>query len=332
MTKLSSSAASPVAHLIGPGSLKIHTGQLAYSTGKPPLIRLDPRALQSVFCYGAVGLTGEASQRICTEKIHLAWFDRHGSKYLGGLFTPSDPHVALRLAQHCAFSDTPFRLALAKQLVRDKLDSQIHAARHYQRQGNAFSGEALRRLKEQADQVEFAGTLSTLRGQEGAASVEWFRLFAALLPSPWEFPRRARRPPPDPINALLSLGYMLLFSRMQAQAAAWGLETHIGVLHEFRSGRASLACDLMDPFRVLAVDRWVLYLCHQGMVSQQDFEHTVSGVRLVPSRFAQILGHWEEHYQNHQLQKLIDQSLSQFIGQIRSQLPSTNVRDPDEMW
>ena len=78
-----------------------------------------------------------------------------------------------------------------------------------------------------------------------------------LLRPPWRFVQRVRRPPTDPVNALLSLGYTWVLTRTVARCEAAGLEVNLGGLHDYRPGRPSLACDLMEPLRVPAVDRWV---------------------------------------------------------------------------
>src|SRR4051794_19751513 len=94
-----------------------------------------------------------------------------------------------------------------------------------------------------------------VRGFEGAASAAWFAFLGGLFEPPWSFRARARRPPTDPVNALLSLGYTWLLNRMNARAEAAGYEIYLGGLHEYRAGRPSLGCDLIESLRIPAVDR-----------------------------------------------------------------------------
>ena len=108
-----------------------------------------------------------------------------------------------------------------------------------------------------------------LARDRGRSLCPWFEFFGKLLLPPWQLSRRVRRPPTDPVNALLSLGYTLLLQRTLAACEAVGLDAALGSLHEYHPGRPSLACDLMEPLRVPAVDRWVIALCNQHRIARK---------------------------------------------------------------
>jgi CRISPR-associated protein Cas1 len=209
------------------------------------------------------------------------------------------------------------RLAAARIIVASKIDSQRQAARHYQRHGCHSAGAALRALDLACDLSRAAANIDALRGVEGAATAAWFNLFAELLSPPWHFPGRARRPPTDPVNALLSLGYTILQSRVVARCQAAGLEVYLGALHEYRAGRPSLACDLMEPLRVPSVDRWVLRLCHGGSLRPADFTDTTDGTRLQPAVFPGTIHDWEEHWVSGGHDTALDQNLEQYVRWLR---------------
>ena len=158
------------------------------------------------------------------------------------------------------------------------------------------AGPLLNRLKTFEEQAAGAKNLDVLRGVEGAASAAWFVLLGALLRPPWQFTQRRRRPPTDPVNALLSLGYTWLLARTVARCEAAGLEVNLGGLHEYRPGRPSLACDVMEPLRVPAVDRWVVGLCNGGQLRTADFVAENGGVRLHSDAFGRILTTWQTHW------------------------------------
>jgi CRISPR-associated protein Cas1 len=201
-------------------------------------------------------------------------------------------------------------------VVSAKIASQAQAARHYQRQGCGEAGPVLRRLQEAMGPCA-AATLEQLRGLEGSASAAWFDLLGRLLQPPWRFEQRSRRPPRDPVNALLSLGYTWLLWRTVARCEAEGLEVNLGGLHEYRPGRPSLACDLMEPLRVSAVDRWVLGLCNQGMIAPGDFLDEPDGVRLQEGRFGGMLRSWEQYLQDHQQESVLDGWVSELLVWLR---------------
>ena len=197
------------------------------------------------------------------------------------------------MRQHRVFADPAHRRDWAKLVVAGKIDAMTAAARHYQRHGVTL-GTLLVDLDALRGQLPAAPTADVVRGLEGAATAIWFRYFATLLPAPWDFPSRTRRPPADPVNALLSLGSTWLLNRATAALEAQGYEVYLGGLHEYRAGRPSLSCDLIEPLRVPAVDRWVVLTCGQGELSPAHFVREESGgFRLQPSAFRKTLYLWE---------------------------------------
>jgi len=119
--------------------------------------------------------------------------------------------------------------------------------------GFAVQGQ-IDRLERARTTLRDTPTLSAVLGVEGAGSRDYFAGLAKLLDSSWEFTGRRRRPPPDPINSLLSLGYTLLTQEATAAVEAAGLDPYFGFLHSARVGRPSLALDLVEEFRPVLVD------------------------------------------------------------------------------
>lgn len=313
---------TPVAHLVGPGKLKVVNGQLAYSTREEAPLRLDPQTLRLVFCYGAVGVTDEALQLLFASQIEVAWLTPAGQHCRGRLARSDASQTPLRLRQYQRFGDASWRRDFAAALVQAKVDSQLQAVRHYQRHGGPTAGEVLERLRVERNACAEAPDLDSLRGLEGAASAEWFGYLGKLLRAPWVFVHRVRRPPTDPVNALLSLGYTFLLSRVVARCEAVGLEVALGTLHEYRSGRPSLGCDLMEPLRVPAVDRWVVELCNGGWLRETHFTSGEEGVRLQPKVFPHIIQRWEAHWLSGS-EEALDAVMVRLLDQLRPARLST---------
>ncbi len=291
------SVAAGVAHLVGPGSLKVINGHLAFSqTGQSP-IRLDPTALTSVTCYGEVSVSGPAMDLLFRHGVPTAWLTPGGTRCRGRL-ARTDPTTTLtRVRQHRVFARPEARLEWGKAVVVGKVDAMVVAARHFQRHGTATAGPLMARLADFAGRVPAVESHDRLLGVEGAASAAWFEFFATLLQPPWTFPGRTRRPPTDPVNALLSLGYTWLLTRATARAEARGYEIYLGGLHEYRAGRPSLSCDLIEPLRVPAVDRWVVAVCNQRELMPDRFrEEEGGGFKLQPGSFGRTLHSWETYW------------------------------------
>jgi CRISPR-associated protein Cas1 len=244
-------------------------------------------------------------------EIEVAILSAHGGKCRGRLTTGHDSAVVLRVGQHRFLADPQRRLALARQIVIEKLISQRDAARHFQRHGCAEAGPARQRIEQFLSSAQGAGSLETLRGLEGAGSVAWFGVLARVLRDPWTFPSRQKRPPPDPVNALLSLGYTWLHQHVVSRLQARGFEVALGALHDYRAGRASLACDVMEPFRIPAVDRWVITVCNEGHLHPDRFRRDPErgGVRVPEDQFSNLLGSWEQDWSGRCLDRMLEANI-----------------------
>jgi len=291
------SIAPAVAHLVGPGKLSVVNGRLGYSIPEQPRLQLDPTRLRELFCYGAISVSDEALRLLCQHEVAVAWLSASGSICRGRLVTGRDPTTRLRMAQHRALAIVTQQCEFARGIVSAKFDSQLAAARHFQRHGHRMAGSVLAQLNAGRSRVATIRDLNELRGFEGAAAQAWFGLLGSLLAPPWTMNGRSRRPPRDPVNALLSLGYTWLCQRTVARAEAAGLEVQLGALHEYHPGRPSRACDLMEAWSVPVVDSWMLRLCAEVPYHPDQFEQSEKGVRLPAGQFGRVLANWETHWQ-----------------------------------
>jgi CRISPR-associated protein Cas1 len=311
---------SQIIHLVGPGTLRVHNGRLEFR-GPPDrrLVFSAPQA-RNVLCYGRVTLTSDALRLLLAASAHVSLLTVAGDRCRGYIAAPGSAHPVLRILQAHVLLDPKACLEFARTTVRRKIQSAASAAEHYQHNYHALAAPALRTLRAFEAQCGDAASLGALRGLEGAASVAWFGLLCRLLRPPFTFTRRTRRPPTDPANSLLSLGYALLLRRVTARAEAWGFDSFLGALHVYRPGRPSLICDLVEPLRVPAVDRWMLALCNQGRVALEHFRRRpgdATAVELTPDAFPDVLAAWEGHWHDHQLSLILDRTLQQANEAIR---------------
>lgn len=311
------SVATPVAHLVGPGKIKVVNQHLAFSCPGQGTIRLDPRTLKTLCCYGNVTISDEAFRLIFRHGIAVAWLTPSGNRCHGRLVGCDPASATLRSLQHQTLAQDQFALAWARFIVHAKIRSQCEAARRFQRNGCGQAASVLAALEPLLAQTAAAQSLDQVRGLEGAASAAWFRYLATVFRPPWVFTQRLRRPPPDPVNALLSLGYTWVHTRATAKAEAYGLEVYLGGLHDFRPGRPSLACDLVEPLRVPAVDRWVVSLCNQNRLSPADFVSENGGMRLNPKVFGRVLHSWETHWVQGKHEQVLEKLLLAFVEMVR---------------
>lgn len=162
---------------------------------------------------------------------------------------------------------------LVRGFVRGKLKNYRHSLLRTQREHPDIDlNNNITRLENAIAPIEKTNSINSLRGLEGAGSAAYFGYFQQLIKtSEFRFEARRRRPPTDPVNALLSFGYSLLHHDVQSALNIVGFDPYLGYLHVERYGRPSLALDLMEEFRPSIVDGVVLSLINKRSLALTDF-------------------------------------------------------------
>jgi len=238
---------------------------------------------QLVLC-GSVSVTAQALNWLCQEGVPVVHLT--SGHWFCGLTTGITLRNAyVRAAQFQAAADPPRCLALAKRVVAAKGANQRTLLR---RNASPSPAVDLDQMAELLRKVEQAASPEQLLGLEGNLAARYYANFGALL-SPrdlhtdWDFRNRNRRPPKDPVNALLSFGYAMLTKECTVALLAEGLDPWWGLYHRPRHGRPSLALDLMEEFRPLVVDSAVITAVNTGMLAAGDFIRSQAGCMLRPA-------------------------------------------------
>jgi CRISPR-associated protein Cas1 len=196
-------------------------------------------------------------------------------------------NVLLRRAQYRASDDPAAAAALARSIVIGKVFNQRGVLQRALRDhgealpapAEAALSEGVARLARVLRRLDMALPLEAVRGAEGEAAQAYFAAFPHLLRGDpaFGFPGRVRRPPTDPVNALLSFVYVLLTHDARSALESVGLDPAVGFLHRDRPGRPSLALDLSEEFRAWLADRLVLTLVNRRQLAPGDFEMRPGG-------------------------------------------------------
>lgn len=200
-----------------------------------------------------------------------------------------------RVMQYRVSLDEAFCLSFARELVAAKIEAQIDfltGLRDVEFQSRYALTVALRRMQGVRDSLLAKDSLAALRGAEGAAAAAYFEGFTDVLPGHLKFNGRNRRPPKDPVNALLSLGYTLLHAEAVLALYGAGLDPFVGFFHTLDFGRESLACDVVEPLRV-TVDRHVLSLFRSEKMRADDFSLVDGGCLLGKAGRSRFYAEWE---------------------------------------
>jgi CRISPR-associated protein Cas1 len=238
--------------------------------------------LSQLVVLGNVQVSTQAIRELCGRGIPVCWMSFGG--WLSG-FTDGLGHnnVEIRRAQFRAADDAGAALGLARRFVRNKIAN----CRTLLRRNHPDAPEAtLRELSALSEATEGAPGLPELLGLEGNAARLYFEAFPALIRATgggelkFDFTTRSRRPPRDPVNALLSFAYSLLAKDITVTARAVGLDPFLGFYHQPRHGRPALALDLMEEFRPIIADSVVLSAINTGVVTSVDFVRSSLGVAM----------------------------------------------------
>jgi CRISP-associated protein Cas1 len=244
-----------------------------------PANQIPIHGVDGIVAFGRVSISPPLLGFCAERGVTISWFSEHG-RFLARAEGPVSGNVLLRRAQYRA-TDTPEQAAaIARSIVIGKVVNQRSVLRRALRDhGTAMPapdcdalGFAIDRLDRALTGLGKRMTLDEVRGMEGDAARVYFSVFAALLrDSSFTFSERLRRPPTDPVNALLSFIYALLTHDARSALEGVGLDPAVGFLHRDRPGRPSLALDLVEEFRAWFADRLVLSLINRRQVTPCDF-------------------------------------------------------------
>lgn len=236
--------------------------------------------------FGNAHITTPALTTLLERDIPVTFLS-HGGWFRGIAHGLGHRNVELRTAQYRQSFDETFCLRFARDLVAAKIANQRTILRRNGRD-DPERASALDRLSAARKTSGRAASLSELLGFEGDAASVYFRAFARLLSPPnaeagtlpFRFDARNRRPPMDPVNAMLSLAYAMLARHFTVALASVGLDPYRGFYHAPRYGRPALALDMMEPFRPIIADSVVLSVVNTGGIAAPDFIVATTGTAL----------------------------------------------------
>ena len=258
-----------------------------------PLVKVD-----QVVVLGDSTLTAPALAALLEQRTEITFLGAYGD-FRGRIVPAGSRNSLLRLAQFRAHEDPLRSLELARQFVSGKLSNLrtllLRSNRKLKDEAVAAAAEGMHTILGQVNALESDGVppadpgrpqvgtaWGSLQGLEGAATARYFGVFGRLLRSDagLAFESRNRRPPRDPVNALLSYGYTLLLHQCSAALQIAGLDPYIGYLHSSQYSKPALALDLMEEFRGPVVDSVVLTLVNNRILQAGDFVAELGSYRL----------------------------------------------------
>lgn len=262
--------------------LKDHETVIVKTQGEVKL-QVPIHHLVGIVCLGAtIGVSPELMRYCCESRLHISFISYTG-RFQGRVEGSHPSNVLLRREQYRQADRSDKCLEYSRSFLLGKVANTRTLLGRFRRENvNPDNQESLEtslgRLKQNLKHLRQAENLDSLRGYEGEAAAIYFSCFGlGIKNEEFSFEGRVRRPPKDPVNALLSFLYTILHHDCSGALAAVGLDPQVGFLHTDRPGRPSLALDLMEEFRAVFVDRLVLRLINLKQLSKSDFVYDLAG-------------------------------------------------------
>lgn len=301
--------------------------------GRVPIHRIG-----GVVCFGHAGASPALLGHCAKKGVSVSFLTPTG-RFLARVEGPVSGNVLLRRTQYRTADNPEATASLVRNIIVGKLVNQ----RAVLRRGIADHGNRLtdmehqglcdgeRKLIDASRRALRSVDVDELRGIEGEAAHRYFAAFDHLIthedPS-FRFTGRSRRPPRDPVNALLSFLYVLLMHDCRSALEGVGLDPAVGFLHRDRPGRASLALDLMEELRPFLADRLVLSLVNRRQLKPRDFETGSTGaVSLSEDARKTVLTAWQERKKDEVIHPFLDEKTSLgLVPHLQAQLMARHLR------
>jgi len=284
-----------VLYITEQGAYLAKTGErLLVKKGKETLLDIPAIEVSQVIMFGSVSITPATVSFLLGRGIDVAFLTRTG-RYKGRLQPEFSRKVSLRQQQFARAADEAFCLEVARAIVMGKIaNARTICMRQYRELRDKKIEGVIKRLERAMREAAKESSIEAVRGQEGAAGAAYYEAFGRMVKAEgFSFEKRTKRPPKDPVNALLSLGYTLLHNNVYAMVNVVGLDPYQGFFHAARHGHPTLASDLSEEFRAIIVDSVVLSVINKGIIKPADFRASKEGIYLTKEGLKKFVGQYE---------------------------------------
>ena len=303
---------------------------------KNDMVKSVPAELmEQISVFGAVQLTTQCMQECLKRGVDVIFYSKNGA-YFGRLISTGHVNVERQRAQAALHSDEEFKLGLARKIIDAKVKNQLVIIRRYERNAHhpVDIHNAETNMKYMLGKIRTAETIEQVMGYEGTAAKIYFKMLGELVDEEFKFSGRSRRPPKDPFNSMLSLGYSILMNEIYGKIEAKGLNPYFGFMHKDREKHPTLASDLMEEWRAPLVDAVVMSMVNGHEVHKDGFysEEGEAGVFLDKKTFSDFVNKLEKKFRTDSrylsytdysvsFRRAIDLQVSQLVKAIETKNP-----------
>lgn len=243
--------------------------QVKYKDG---MIKSIPaETLEVIEIFGKAQMTTQCLEECLKRGVNVIFYSTYGA-YYGRLISTSHVNVQRQRIQAEIWKDEPFKLNFSKRIIDAKIRNQIVILRRYARSRGVDIHRSVTEMQNAHEKIKnFSNTIEQVMGYEGMAAKIYFNVLGTLIDSDFTFKGRTKRPPLDPFNSMISLGYSIMLNEIYGKLEAKGLNPYFGIMHKDREKHPTLASDLMEEWRAVLIDSTVLSMLNGHELDREDF-------------------------------------------------------------
>ena len=263
---------------------------------KDNLVRKLPKeTLEAVSIFGNVQITTQCIGELLRRGISVSLFSSKG-QYFGRLESTQHVNAGVLRRQIHVSEDHEFKMGIAKKIIKAKSHNQLVVIKRYIKSDDDAIEKETITIQAIIDKMDEAVGIEQLMGLEGNVAKNYFDIVSRIINPDFAFKGRVKRPPKDPFNSMISLGYTLLMHEIHAALESKGLNPYIAFIHSDREAHPTLASDLLEEWRSVIVDSTVLSLIQGHEISLDNFhdDEETGGVFLDKEGMKIFLGKYEQ--------------------------------------
>ena len=250
----------------------IEGGRIVVSSKEETVRSIPKESVESISIFGNSHLTAKCIQFVLSKGISVSFFSSKGT-YFGRLESTSHHRTSVLKKQFQMTDDMEFSIIMGRKMISAKIRNQEVILRRYIKEMTPEMMRHINLMKVYRTKAEHAGTIEELMGYEGIAARNYFDCILLIINPEFRFSGRTRRPPEDPFNSMLSLGYTLLMYEIYSKIEDEGMSPYYALVHKSYKDNPALASDLMEEWRGPVVDSVVLSMIQGNEVHADDFEY-----------------------------------------------------------
>ena len=303
--------------------------QVKYKDGM--LKSVPAETLEVIEVFGKVQVTTQCMTECLKRGVNILFYSTNGA-YFGRLISTSHVNVQRQRKQADIWKNESFKLAFSQKIIDAKIRNQIVILRRYARSCYQNIDRPVVEMQNMHKKVLLAKSIEQVMGYEGTAAKIYFRTLGELIDPDFAFTGRSRRPPMDPFNSMISLGYSIIMNELYGKIEGKGLNPYFGIMHKDREKHPTLASDLMEEWRAVLIDSTALSMINGHEVCTDDFYSGIEqpGVFLEKEAFKKYIKKLEVKFRTQtrylsyvdysvSFRKALDLQINQFVRAIESE-------------